>query len=108
LGSRHHSLNMSEWMDVTDLLRAFELHNEVCITVSMTTLTTPKGPDLAVMVSAEGKSRKSGDQMLLASVLVKCSSLNLKALQSVVTHALYALDFQLALNEWGVAENKKA
>ena len=99
---------MSEWADVTDLLGAFESQNEVRITVSIAHLATPKGPDLAVMVSAEGKSRKSGGVLQLASVSVKCSALRLSSLASVITHALYALDFQLALNEWGVVENKKA
>lgn len=108
MGSRHHSLNMSEWMDVTDLLVAFEQQNEVSITVSMMTLRTPKGPDLAVMVSASGKSRKSGEVTQLASVSVRCLALRLNSLASAITHALYALDFQLALNEWGVAETKKA
>jgi len=95
-------------MDVADLLSAFELHNEVSITVSLMHLTTPKGPDLAVVMSATGKSRKSGEVMQLASVSVKCSALRLSSLASVITHAMYALDFQLALNEWGVAGTPKA
>lgn len=108
MASRHHSLNMSEWADVTDLLQAFEMHNEVKLKVSIAHLSTPKGPDLAVVVEATGKSRKFGEVTQLALVSVKCSALRLNSLMSVITHALYALDFQLALNEFGVAETKKA
>lgn len=95
-------------MDVTDLLLAFEQQNEVQLTMMLVPLKYPKGPDLAIIVKAEGKSRKDGVLCELASVSVKCSGMNLKSLQSAVTHALYALDFQLALNEWGVAGKPKA
>jgi hypothetical protein len=99
---------MSEWMDVTDLLAAFEKHNEVVLQVSMSPQSTPKGPDLAVMVTATYRSRKNPEVSVSDSVSVRCSALNLKSLASVVTHALYALDFQLALNEWGVDGKPKA
>jgi len=38
---------------------------------------------------------------------VKCSTLNLKKWNSALIHAMYALDFQLALKELGHAEPKK-
>lgn len=99
---------MSEWMDVADLLRAFAMQNEVTMTVQLVSITSAKGPDLLVLVTATYPSKKNTEVMLSDSVSVKCSVLNVTTLSAAITRALYAMDAQLALNEFGIPDNKKA
>lgn len=108
MASRHHSLDLSEVMDVTDLLLAFELQNQVSIKLSMMTYSGSKGPDMVVTGEAWENKVKCGEVKQLASVSVRCSATNLKHFKAVVTHVLYALDFRIALNEFESVETKRA
>ena len=99
---------MSEVADVTDILEAFETHNKVRIECRLTLIRTSKGPDLSLMMAAHEEGVEIGEVPSLASVNVKCSATNLKTLSSALTHAMYALDFQLALNEMESASTKRA
>lgn len=101
MGSRHHSLQMTEVADVTDVLNGFEMHNNVRIEIRLNVLLTSKGPDLVMRAAAHDAGREIGDLPSLASVSVKCSAMNLRTMMGALTHLLYALDFQLALNEMG-------
>jgi hypothetical protein len=74
----------------------------------MKPIKTLRGPDLEVSVFARGSAANSAELAVLASVVLRCSVLNLVSLVSVVTHALYTLDFQLALHEFGNVGKKKA
>lgn len=108
MGSKHHSLQMSELADVTDLLYGFEKQNE-CVVIC-TFQTEGQRGKLTIVLTMHACSVKpvSVERADLASVSVICSDLNLKTWNAALTHALYALDFQLALNEMQPDAAKKA
>lgn len=108
LASRHHSLDLSEVKDVTDLLIAFENVNSVVISMELRAVSGEAGPDTVVAAFAWSRKADDTEAMLLASVSVRCSATNLRHFRAVVTHVLYLLDFRLALNEFDSAEKKKA
>lgn len=108
MASRHLSLNMSEVADLTDMVVGFEEHNTCVLEMMMMRVTEVKVPDLLLTLVAWPKEGKSPEVKPLASVSVRCSATNLKTWNSALTHAMYALDFQLALAELGHAEPKRA
>jgi len=99
---------MGEVADVVDLLLGFERHNSVYVEIRMNYQWQEKRPDLVVMCIAHERADGIGEVPSLASVSVRCLDTGLRNLRDVVTHALYALDFKLALNELESAEPKKA
>jgi hypothetical protein len=99
---------MSELADVRDILIAFEEHNRAKVTLTMELVWGAEGPDICVEIAAHDREKGIGEAPSLASVRLKCSALNLKHVTGVVIHALYALDFQLALNELASVEPQKA
>jgi hypothetical protein len=107
LASRHHSLDLSEIADVTDMLFGFEEHNNCQVTMNVSCEQAGKVRTLIVAATAWRKGQLPVGVDCLASVSVTCSALNLRNWNSALTHALYALDFQLALKELGHAEPKK-
>lgn len=107
MASRHYSLNMSEVADVTDMMVAFETHDKVRVKIDMEVVDVGKGPDLRLTAKAIGMSSESTEAPLLASVSVRCSTMNLKHLSAALTHLMYTLDFQLAANEYLSARDKK-
>lgn len=108
MAQRHYSLQMSEVADVRDILIAFEEQNRVKMLFTMALVWENGVPDVAVEMSAHNADVGIGEAPSLGSVRLKCSAMNLKHVSGVLIHALYALDFQLALNELGTADNKKA
>jgi len=108
LASRHHSLEMSEIADVTDMLNGFQTHNSCLITVEVSVEVVNKAPGLVLLAKAWKAEEVRSGASLLASVSVKCSAMNLKQWNSALTHVMYALDFQLALLELGHAAPQKA
>jgi len=108
LASRHHSLDLSELMDVTDLLRAFEEHNSCTVNLSFNIARHRKVPTLVVNANCYEGREESVGQRCLGYVSVTCSDLNLKTWNAVLTHVLYTLDFKLALNEFDALEKPKA
>lgn len=107
MGSRHHSLDLSEIADVTDMLFGFEEHNSCQITLNVSCEQAGVVRTLMVEATAWEKGKLPVGANCLASVNVTCSALNLRNWNSALTHALYALDFQLALNEMGHAKPQK-
>jgi len=108
LASKHFSLNMSELGDVTDLLYAFEQQNKVRLHCRFGVEMEGKSPTIGLTMFAYGVEDVDTVLPPLASVSVICSALNLKTWNAALTHALYALDFQLALNEYESAAVKRA
>jgi len=108
LASRHHSLDLSELADVTELLVGFEKHNNVRLSLRVSAVTRGKSPALVIVAEAWPTVDEQAVHGPLALVNVNCSDLNLKHWNAVLTHVLYALDFQLALNEYGSVEQKRA
>jgi len=108
LASRHFSLDMSDLGDVTDMLYAFEKHNNIKLELRMD-LTTPQMPvSLRIAALAHTPGIEIGVAPPLASVSVTCSDFNVSSLGAALTHVMYALDFKLALNEMHCVEVKRA
>lgn len=99
MATRHYSSQMSEVGDVTDLLVGFEQHNKVRLEVRLGLTNREKNASILVNLLAHRPDTEIGDLPPLGSVSVTCSDLNLRRLMDVLTHALYALDFKLVLNE---------
>ena len=99
MGSRHFSLEMSEVADIRDLMVGFEQHNQVQLEWRMSLVWAQNVPDIQILVLAHPQSAIIGEVPPLASASVKCSATNLKHFGSALIHAMYALDFQLALAE---------
>lgn len=100
MASRHFSLNLSEVADVTDLVVAFQEHNSCRIALELTVGTLGHVPQLMCVVTAFRPVGIGVEPAPLACVPLNTSTMNLKHLRDVVTAALYALDFKLALNEF--------
>jgi hypothetical protein len=67
-----------------------------------------KNPTIEMVAIAHPPAWQIGEVSPLASVNFKCSALNLKTLMAALTHAMYALDFKLAENEFRSAEINRA
>jgi hypothetical protein len=99
-------LDLSEIADVTDMLSGFQEHNTCRITMLVTVEVSKPNRGLVIEAKAYPMEGECTEATLLASVSVKCSTMNLKAWNSALTHVMYALDFQLALSELGHAKPK--
>lgn len=108
MAQRHHSLDLSEMGDVTDMLLGFEEHNHCRIAFRFGLVHSGKTPTVAIDGEAWTEFLGEPGAQLSASVNVKCSDLNLRTWNAALIHVLYALDFQLALNEFEGAGTKKA
>lgn len=106
MATRHHSLQMSEVADLTDMVAGFEEHNTCVLEMKIMSSTEGKARDLVLTLVGWPKEGMSPGVKPLASVSVKCSATNLKHWNSALIHAMYALDFQFALLELGHAERK--
>jgi|SRR5882672_9110855 len=95
-------------MDVTDLVAGFEAHNHVRISFRFGMAHVSKGPSLSVTAEAWEMDEDAPGAQPLASVSVICSAMNLKSWNAVLTHVMYALDFQLALNDLETKAPQKA
>jgi hypothetical protein len=99
---------MTEIADVTDMLSGFEQHNSCRITMAVSVVVVNGVPDLEIHAYAARVGESEAGADFLGSVRVSCRTMNLKRWNSALIHVLYALDFQLALNELGHAEPKRA
>ncbi|AXH79583.1 MAG: hypothetical protein [Circular genetic element sp.] len=95
-------------MDVTDLVAGFEEQNKGYLSIRFGTRRHSKIPTLAVVAEFWPLEAEDLDPRPLASVSVICSDLNLKTWNAVLTHVMYALDFQLALSEFDATKNPRA
>jgi len=91
---------MSEVADVTELLIGFQQHNTVRLAIELTVATLGNVPSLQVVVTAYRPVGIGVEPAPLACVECDTRTMNLKHLKDALTHALYALDFQLALDEF--------
>lgn len=95
-------------MDVTDLVVGFEAHNHVKLKFCFELVGEGHTPGLVLYADAYEWEPLNGVRRHLALVSVICSAMNLKSWNAVLTHAMYALDFQLALKEFDSTEPPKA
>lgn len=100
MASRHHSLNLSEVGDVTDLLWGFETHNHCNVQLRVETVVERGKLDLVITAAAWDINQGRSEASLWACVSVKCSATNLRTFRDAVTHALYGLDLKLVLREF--------
>jgi len=108
LASRHHSLDLSELKDVTDLLQGFQEQNSCIFKVRFGLSELKRFPAIAMVGEAWSVGEDKQELKLLASVSVICSDLNLRTWNGALTQLMYMLDFQLALNEFETKAPKRA
>ena len=103
---RHHSLQMSEVGEVTDLLWGFERENKVFLNVVMETVLVRGKVDLEITIHCYDNPPEDTEAMhsLLASAT--CFSMNLKTIRDAVTRVLYMLDGQLAQRAFDTLERE--
>lgn|SRR5678815_5946086 len=108
LGSKHALSNGNETEELIDLVAAFEQHNNCKITLSCCLRLHSGYLDLEWEAKAEEARgfRPEVAPSVLASVKVWGG--DYKTLMGLHSRLLYALDFQLALNEFEGVEKQKA
>ena len=106
MASKHHSLQMGEVADLLDLFQGFETQNRVWLDCRLKLTMEHNRPDIVVMMWAMEGRPEDTEVTPLASVSVTCLGTGLRNLRDVVIHALYALDFKLALRELSPSEPK--
>lgn len=99
---------MTELADVRDLMIGFESHNQVTLECRFSVVWRQLKPDVVLTVLAHDHTKEIGEVPPLASVSVRCSAMNLRTWNAVLTHAMYALDFQIALHELSDPAAQKA
>lgn len=94
--------------ELTGLLEAFQTQNRVLITVTGRIVTVNGTKDLMWEAKAWEKAENEVVRPLLASAQVRCLEKRLLTMESVLLQLLYALDFQIGLEELGTAGSPKA
>jgi len=89
-----------------NIIEVFENTNRVKIEIRLGILRTTKSHDLGMTLVAHEEGKEIGDQPSLASVSVTCSAMNQATLEACLIHALYVLDFQIALAEFDAVPKK--
>jgi len=108
LGSKHALSNGNEPEEVTDLLSAFELQNKCKITLTVSVELHKGYLDSRWEAEAIGSQAGEPERGYLVLASVRVWGGDYKTLMGVVSRLLYALDFQLALNEFDSVSPKKA
>lgn len=81
-------------------IRAFEEINQVQVSLRIACVLHRGQTDLELTAEAVGKHTQEQVVKSLASVSVKCSSMNLRSLEAALIHVLYMLDGKLAEEEY--------
>jgi len=92
---------MGDVADVMDIVMGFEEHNTVRIAIELTVGRLGHVPRLMLYLQAYRPVGIGVEPAPLASVLCDCQTMNLRTLRDAVIRGLYALDIQLALQEFG-------
>lgn len=101
MGSKHAGLSGPDWLDLAEMLAAFEEQNRVRIEVSMMRWTSHREPDISLSAKAWELTADRRVAKPLAFRNVTCRAEGVKSLEGAITYLLYQLDFQLAEHEWG-------
>jgi len=94
--------------DLTGIIEAFQVQNRVLITVTGRIVTVNGTKDLQWEAKAWEKAESEVVRPLLACARVRCLEKRLLTMESVVLQLLYALDFQIGLEELESAKAPKA
>jgi hypothetical protein len=106
LASSRDTRNSADVRDVISVMSAFQEQNQVRIEMRLELKTDVKGQDIVMYLAAHERGKEFGEAPSLASVSVTCLAMNKASMEACLIHALYVLDFQLALHEWGSADKK--
>jgi len=108
LGSKQSLSNGKEPEELTDLIAAFEAQNKCRITLSACLKLRKGYQDMEWTAECVNREQGLTAHLPLGFVSVSVWAGDFKTLMGLVTRLLYALDFQLALNEFDSAKAKKA
>jgi hypothetical protein len=108
LASSQSSSNTPDVMDILSAMTAFEQQNTIVLELRLSTAKKGTEDDFWITCLAHNGSAEIGDLPPLASVSMSFLALRVKSLDAALFRALYALDAQLALNEFASMTEKRA
>lgn len=108
LGSKHSLSNGNESQELTDLVAGFEVINKCKITLTSSLVLTKGYLDLKWIATAHPSSEAASEQSSLALASASVWGGDYRTFLALLTRLLYAMDFQLALNEFDMVLPKKA
>jgi len=100
LGSRAALSNGNEPEEITALLCAFEVMNQVELKIGVSVVLRKGKPDLEFRATVTDASGASVEALPSASQTVIRWGSEYKSLMGAISSLLYAVDFQLAEAEW--------
>ncbi len=100
------SSNTPDVMDILSAMAAFEQQNTIVLELRLSTAKRGTEDDFWVTCLAHDGSAEIGALPPLGSVNLSFLALGVKTLDALLFRALYALDAQLALNEFESAGKK--
>jgi hypothetical protein len=107
LATSRFSSNNPDWIDIVEVMAAFEEMNGVVLTLTGRVGSVAGQRSLMMEVQAHDKRYEIGEAPTLASVRCHPGSSNHRSMESAIMWALYQLDGQLAAQEL-VKEGKTA
>lgn len=108
LALKNGSSQSLELPELIDLIKAFEAQNSVELVISGQIVDGTRRTDLRWTVAAYDGDPDAPGAKILALASVRCLEKRLVRLEDVLLQLLYALDFQLAENEFRSANAPKA
>ena len=106
MASSRASSNTPDVRDILSAMAAFEQQNTIVLELRLSTAKKGTEDDFWVTCLAHDGSQEIGEAPPLASVSLSFLGLGVKTLDALLFRALYALDAQLALNEFGSVGKK--
>jgi len=108
LGSEKALSNGNEPEEITALLCAFEVMNQVEIQIGARVVLHRGKPDLELRAVVRDASAASVEQLHSGLVTVTRWGSEFKSMMGAYSSLLYAVDFQLAENEWNAPKKPRA
>ena len=100
MASSRGTSNGPDWLDLAELIAAFEEQNGVRVSLRMGLVTRGIASDLTVVGEVWDRNQESGEAKPLASQTVLCRRERFRTMEGLFTFLMYQLDFQLAELEW--------
>jgi len=108
LALKNGSSGNLELPELIDIVKAFEAQNSVELVISGQIVDGTRRTDLRWTATAYDGDPDAPGAKILALASVRCMEKRLVSLEAVLLQLLYALDFQLAENEFRNASAPKA
>jgi len=96
LASSQNSLHNPDWLDVGEIVKAFQEMNKVHITLFGRVEDVHGSQQLTFLITAEEAEYATAEPAVLASVKCHLGSGNHRTMEAAIMWALYQLDWQLA------------